>query len=149
MEKKIYDKLQYDTLVIQKGISDFAIDAKRHYNEIVFEIFTEPSIEFFKAPIEAFHARQGEIEIFENLSASNEFCGNKNFTLLMPALPKANSRNLTKVQITNSPKPIYRKATITEKKIDKFFKKYSNIPFVSPIFNQIRKHYINTKMKIK
>lgn len=149
VEKKIYDKLQYDTLVIQKGIRDFAIDAKRHYNEIVFEIFTEPSIEFFKAPIEAFHARQGEIEIFENLSASNEFCGNKKFTLLMPALPKENSRSLIKIQTTNSPKPIYRKATITEKKIDRFFKKYSNIPFLSPIFNQIRKHYINTKMKIK
>lgn len=137
-------------LSIQKGILEFCQLSKSLYQDITTDIYLETSVEFLKAPVEALHARQGEVELFSQLSASNAMCGEGKFDLLMPAHNSTNTNGVHVQKKKDSDKilgnRVYRKASSMEKRIDGVLKKVTTIPFLSYFVDKARNIYIEKFM---
>lgn len=146
VDLKDYDQTQKNILMIQKGTLQFCKDLVANFAALSTEVLLEPSVEFFKAPIEAFHSRQGEVHLFEHLYASNDMSSTNQFSLLMPALPvRQPSPGL---KISNSKEIKYRKAQPMEKKIDSVLKKFKTLPVLKVFVEKVRQAYVNRYMKI-
>lgn len=145
-----YTDVACKVLSIQKGILDFCQLSKSLYQDITTDIYLETSVEFLKAPVEALHARQGEVELFSQLSASNALCGEGSFDLLMPvqSSTKVNGAQIqTKVYSDKIyGKGAYRKATSMERRIDLLLKKVEGVPILSYFVGEARNIYIKKFM---